>query len=61
MSTKNREVHLVKRPEGLPQETDFKLVDANLPDIAEGQVLIKQLYMQLQWTQWGSDQKLPEA
>jgi NADPH-dependent curcumin reductase CurA len=45
MPTKNREVHLVKRPEGLAQESDFKLVEATLPDIADGQVLIKQLYM----------------
>jgi NADPH-dependent curcumin reductase CurA len=45
MPTKNREVHLVKRPEGLPQESDFKLVEATLPDIADGQVLIKQIYM----------------
>jgi hypothetical protein len=45
MPTKNREVHLVKRPEGLPQESDFKLVEATVPDIADGQVLIKQLYM----------------
>jgi NADPH-dependent curcumin reductase CurA len=45
MPTKNREVHLVKRPEGLPQESDFKLVEATVPDIADGHVLIKQLYM----------------
>jgi NADPH-dependent curcumin reductase CurA len=45
MPTKNREVHLVKRPEGLPQESDFALVDASLPDITDGQVLIQQLYM----------------
>ena len=42
---KNREIHLVKRPEGLPQISDFKLVDSSLPDITDGQVLIKQLYM----------------
>ena len=45
MATKNREVHLVKRPDGLPQESDFKLVESSLPDITDGQVLIKQIYM----------------
>src|SRR5262245_18046678 len=45
MATKTREVHLVKRPEGLPQLDDFKVVEAVLPDIAEGQLLIEQLYM----------------
>jgi NADPH-dependent curcumin reductase CurA len=45
MPTKNREVHLVKRPEGLPKESDFVLVDASLPDIIDGQVLIQQLFM----------------
>lgn len=45
MATKNREVHLVKRPEGLPQLGDFKVVEASVPDIADGQVLIQQIYM----------------
>jgi NADPH-dependent curcumin reductase CurA len=45
MPIKFREVHLARRPEGLPQEHDFKLVTAELPDIADGEVLIKQLYM----------------
>jgi NADPH-dependent curcumin reductase CurA len=45
MPTKYREVHLVRRPDGLPQEQDFQLVDAELPDLVDGQVLIKQLYM----------------
>jgi NADPH-dependent curcumin reductase CurA len=45
MPTKSREVHLVKRPEGLPKLDDFKVVDVVLPDIADGQVLIEQLYM----------------
>jgi NADPH-dependent curcumin reductase CurA len=45
MPVKSREVHLVGRPEGLPKLDDFKLVDVVLPDIADGQVLIQQLYM----------------
>ena len=45
MATKTREVHLVKRPEGLPRLDDFELVDATLPELVDGQVLIQQLYM----------------
>jgi NADPH-dependent curcumin reductase CurA len=45
MPTQSREIHLIKRPEGLPKLDDFKVVQAVLPDIAEGQLLIQQLYM----------------
>src|SRR6476661_7878330 len=45
MPTKSRQVHLVKRPDGLPKTDDFKIVDTVLPDIADGQVLVRQLYM----------------
>ncbi|HSV03550.1 MAG TPA: NADP-dependent oxidoreductase [Phenylobacterium sp.] len=45
MSRTNREIHLVKRPDGPPALDDFKLVEAPLPEIADGQVLIQQLYM----------------
>ena len=45
MPTKNREIHLVRRPEGLPRREDFRLVANDIPDIADGEVLIRQLYM----------------
>jgi NADPH-dependent curcumin reductase CurA len=45
MATKYREVHLVKRPEGIPKLEDFAVVEASAPDIGDGQVLIEQLYM----------------
>jgi len=45
MPTKSREIHLVKRPDGLPKLDDFKVVDVVLPDIADGQLLIEQLDM----------------
>jgi NADPH-dependent curcumin reductase CurA len=45
MPTKSRQVHLVQRPDGLPKVEDFKVVDVVLPDIADGQVLVKQLFM----------------
>ena len=42
---KNREIHLVKRPEGLPKTSDFQLVTTVIPEPEEGQVLVKNLYM----------------
>jgi NADPH-dependent curcumin reductase CurA len=45
MGTYNRDIRLVKRPEGLPQPGDFELVESPLPTPAPGQVLVKNLYM----------------
>jgi len=45
MSLKTREVHLARRPDGAPALDDFRLVEAPVPEIGEGQVLIRQLYM----------------
>jgi NADPH-dependent curcumin reductase CurA len=41
----SREVHLVKRPEGMPREDEFKLVTRNVEDPGEGEVLVRNLYM----------------
>ena len=43
--TKSREIRLKNRPEGMPQETDFDLVEVELPEIGEGEVLVKNIYM----------------
>lgn len=43
--TKSREVHLVRRPEGLPTEDDFSVVETEVPDPGEGQVLVQNLFM----------------
>ena len=45
MPITSREVHLVKRPEGAPTLSDFKVVETTLPEITDGQVLLRQLYM----------------
>jgi NADPH-dependent curcumin reductase CurA len=45
MSTRNREVHLARRPEGLPVAEDFRIVETELPALSDGQILIRQLYM----------------
>jgi NADPH:quinone reductase len=41
----NRQFKLAARPVGLPKESDFALVEAPLPSVADGQVLIKTEYL----------------
>jgi NADPH-dependent curcumin reductase CurA len=45
MPTPSREVHLANRPEGLPTLDDFALVETSLADPADGEVLVRNLYM----------------
>ncbi len=40
-----REIHLVNRPEGVPQPSDFALVRAPDPDPGEGDVVVANLWM----------------
>ena len=41
----NRKILLVSRPAGMPAEENFKIVDAEMPRPAEGEVLIRTLYL----------------
>lgn len=41
----NRQFTLAARPVGLPKESDFKLVEAPLPELADGEVLLKSVYL----------------
>src|SRR6202049_63818 len=41
----NRQFKLAARPVGLPKESDFTLVDAPVPSLAEGQALVKTVYL----------------
>lgn len=41
----SREIHLVRRPEGMPSPKDFALVEASAPDARDGEVLVQNLYM----------------
>ena len=45
MPTFSREVHLVRRPEGALIPGDFRLVEADVADPAEGEVLVRNLFM----------------
>jgi NADPH-dependent curcumin reductase CurA len=45
MSTPSREIRLAARPHGEPKPTDFDLVGVELPDPADGQVLVRNTFM----------------
>ncbi|GAB49278.1 NADP-dependent oxidoreductase [Mobilicoccus pelagius] len=45
LPTKNREIHLASRPEGWPTPENFDLVEVDLPELGDGQVLVKNHYM----------------
>src|SRR5580698_5490956 len=41
----SRQIHLVRRPHGVPVPEDFAVVEAVLPDVGEGQVQVQNLLM----------------
>ena len=41
----SREIRLKNRPIGLPTESDFELAEVTVPQLGEGQVLIRNIYM----------------
>ena len=47
MSTINKQWHLVSRPTGEPTPANFKLVEAALPELADGQLLVRNHYLSL--------------
>src|SRR5450432_4556004 len=42
---RSREVHLIERPQGLPVPQQFRIVEADIADPAEGQLLVENIYM----------------
>lgn len=42
---KSREVHLIARPEGIPDDSDFEIVEADVADPGDGEVLVRTIYM----------------
>ena len=47
MATKNMQVLLANRPTGWVKESDFRIVETEIPAPGDGQVLIKNLYLSL--------------
>jgi len=47
MNTVNRQIHLVSRPAAQPSADNFRLVEAELPALAEGQVLVRNHFLSL--------------
>ncbi len=47
MSTINKQWHLVSRPTGEPTAANFKLVEAPVPDLKDGQLLVRHHFMSL--------------
>lgn len=47
MSQKNMQVLLARRPHGWVEESDFRLVESDLPVLRDGEVLVKNLYLSL--------------
>ncbi|MFL6647414.1 MAG: NADP-dependent oxidoreductase, partial [Sulfurifustaceae bacterium] len=47
MTEKNVQVVLAHRPTGAPQESDFRLVEAPVPEIGDGQSLVRNHYLSL--------------
>lgn len=43
--TISREIHLKRRPVGIPSERDFELAEVAIPEPAAGQVLVRNLYL----------------
>lgn len=43
----NKQVILVKRPNGIPHLTDFKIIETAVPDLNDGEVLLKTIYFSL--------------
>lgn len=41
----NREIQLVRRPVGMPTKDDFQLVSHPVPELKEGEVLVKNLWL----------------
>jgi NADPH-dependent curcumin reductase CurA len=47
MENRNRQVLLKRRPTGAPTPADFTIADAPLPDPADGEVLVRGIYLSL--------------
>jgi NADPH-dependent curcumin reductase CurA len=47
VENRNRQVLLKRRPTGAPTTDDFEIVDAPIPDLVDGEVLVRGIYLSL--------------
>lgn len=47
MTSKNIQILLAQRPRGEPKLNDFKIVETDLPDLAQGQILVRNHFLSL--------------
>ena len=47
MGHKTTQIRLAARPVGEPQDSDFEFITADLPELADGQVLLRTIYLSL--------------
>ena len=45
MTIVSREVHLIARPNGMPREAEFAIVERSVPDAADGEIQVQNLYL----------------
>ena len=43
----NTEIHLVKRPEGMPRETDFAVIERPTPEPRDGEIVIENVFVSI--------------
>src|SRR5580704_15922775 len=43
----NRQITLAARPNGLPKESDFRLIESEIPTPGPGEILVRTLYLSL--------------
>jgi len=44
----NRQVILSSRPEGIPEASHFHIIESQVPDVADGQLLVRNLYLSVE-------------
>lgn len=45
MATMNKQIVLAARPDGMPKESDFKLVESPVPEPSPGEILVRSLFL----------------
>ena len=53
LPTRNRQVILAQRPQGIPQPEDFRLAEAGIPEIGPGEFLVRNIYLSVDPAQRG--------